>query len=537
MVDLADGAVRLVAGIDLGSTGMKMLVTDESGGEVAAAQVPTPWRSGAGGTTEMDATALLSAVGSLIGLAARRAAEVTDAPIGAVAISGMGETGMLIDAHGVAVAPAYAWFDPRGAAQAAAFPAGIRAEFAGRTGLPLGAQVSVAKLAYLRDEGLELDALRWLNLPEFVAAALGGRTAVEYSLTSRTGLLDQDTGRPWTEMLHFLGVGETFLPPLVDAGTSYGQIAGRDLGSHGTADGHGAGGGPGVASGNGAASGRGAAGVEIPANLVGAWLTVAGHDHLVAAEATGGLPADHYHVSLGTAEVLLRVIDAPLGYEARCRLADHLINEVRHVVPGKHVLVAGVKTGLLLRRVLQSAGIQDRAGRDGLDAAAMALPYEGSLPSGAIDVSGARNDDGVLKLTVRTDGVSPAEVFGAVLRHSNDEIGLLIEAMDRELPPAVTSTLTGGWAGMAAVRRARSHVLPAMSASSREQETAYGATRAAARLLSAAPSEQLSAAAPEQLSSVPAEELTTAVPETPNAVARPEPKSVSTVPPKIGTAP
>lgn len=442
------GTGRLVAGLDLGSTGMKMLVTDEAGTEVAAAEVPTPWRSGPGGTTEMDAPALLAAVRTLITTAAARAG----GPVAAVAVSGMGETGVLIDARGAAVAPAFAWFDPRGAAQAAAFPAGIRERFAGRTGLPLGAQVSVAKLAHLRDQGLRLAGLRWLNLPEYVTAALGGSTACEYSLTSRTGLLDQDTGRPWAEMLHELGVDETFLPPLVDGGTPLGTACG-----------------------------------DVPENLTGAVLTVAGHDHLVAAEATGGLPADHYHVSLGTAEVLLRVIDEPLGYEARGRLAAYLINEVRHVVPGKHVLVAGVKTGLLLRRALQSAGIADRAGRDALDAAVMALPYEGDLPADAVEVSGARNDDGVLKLTFHTDGVSPAEVFGAVLRHSNDEIGLLIEAMDRELPPAVTSTLTGGWAGMAAVRRARSRALPAMTVSAREQETAYGATRVAARVLSTTP--------------------------------------------------
>ncbi|GLY04509.1 MULTISPECIES: FGGY family carbohydrate kinase [Actinoplanes] len=452
MTERADTTGRLIAGVDLGSTAMKMLVTDESGIEVGAAQVPTPWRSGPGGTTEMDAAALLAAIRTLVATACDRVARSTGAPIEAVALSGMGETGMLIDADGSAVAPAFAWFDPRGAAQAAAFPATVRDEFAGRTGLPLGAQVSVAKLAYLRDQGLRLDGLRWLNLPEFVAAALGGRTAVEYSLTSRTGLIDQDTGEPWTAMLTELGVRESFLPPLLDAGAPFGVT-----------------------------------GDMVPANLAGALLTVAGHDHLVAAEATGGLPADHYHVSLGTAEVLLRVIDEPLGYEARRRLAEHLINEVRHVVPGKHVLVAGVKTGLLLRRALQAAGISDRTGRDGLDLAVMRLPYEGALPADAIDVSGARNDDGVLKLTYHTDGVTPAEVFGAVLRHSNDEIGRLIRAMDRELPPAVTSTLTGGWAGMAAVRRARAHALPAMTVSSREQETAYGATRAAVRLLSTIP--------------------------------------------------
>ncbi|GIF23092.1 sugar (pentulose or hexulose) kinase [Actinoplanes tereljensis] len=444
---------RLVAGLDLGSTSMKMLVTDEAGTEIGAAQVPTPWRAGPGGVTEITAEALLAAVRSLIAAGARAVAQETAAPIDAIAIAGMAETGMVIDQHGDAIAPGMAWFDPRGGDQVAAFPAEIHAEFAGRTGLPLGAQVSVAKLAWLRDQGVPLRGSRWLNLPEFVAFALGGDVVLEQSLTSRTGLLDQDTGRPWPRMLDVLGVDEGFLPALVEAGSPVGQATAG----------------------------------AVPDRMAGALLTVAGHDHLVAAEAGGPLPADHYHVSMGTAEVLLRVINGPLSFDARRRLADHLINEVRHVVPGKHVLVAGVKTGLLLRRLLQTAGIHDRPGRDHLDTAVMALPYEGKLPAGAIDVAGARNDDGVLKLTVRTDGVSPAEVFGAVLRHSNDEIALLIEAIDRELPPAATATLTGGWAGMAAVRRARARVLPPMTASARDQETAYGATRVAVRALTTNP--------------------------------------------------
>jgi sugar (pentulose or hexulose) kinase len=360
----------------------------------------------------------------------------------------MGETGMLIDPLGQAVGPAFAWFDPRGAEQALAFPAEIRTEFAGRTGLPLGAQVSVAKLAYLRDQGLRLRGLRWLNLPEFVATSLGADALLERSLTSRTGLLDQDTGEPWPEMLTALGVDLTFLPDQVDAGTTFGRAT-----------------------------------QAVPSVFSDALITVAGHDHLVAAEADGELPADHYHVSMGTAEVLLRIIDEPLGYEARTRLAGHLINEVRHVVPGKHVLVAGVKTGLLLRRALQAAGINDRTGRDRLDDAAMSLPYEGLLAADSIGVSGARNDDGVLRLRLRTDGATPEEIFLAVLRHSNAEISGLIAAMDAEVPPARTSTLTGGWADMRSVRRARALVLPQMRTSQRQQETAYGASRVAARLL------------------------------------------------------
>ena len=110
------------------------------------------------------------------------------------------------------------------------------------------------------------------------------------------------------------------------------------------------------------------------------------------------------------------------------------------------------------------------------------MPYEGPLPADAIEVTGARNDDGVLKLTVRTDGVSPAEVFGAVLRHSNDEIQRLVEAMDRELPPAAPppSPAAGpAWPPCGAPGPRSS----ATAASARDQETAYGAARVAARLL------------------------------------------------------
>lgn len=447
--DMVSEPARLHGGLDLGSTAIKMLVIDDDGAEVAGAQVSTPWRVGEGGTTDIVADDLLDAIRELIGLIDAQLASVTPAPLTSLAVAGMGETGMLVDADGRAVAPGFAWFDPRGLDQIASFPAEVRDEFAGRTGLPLGAQVSVAKLAWLRDQGTDLTGLRWLDLPEFVAAALGGDVALELSLASRTGLIDQDSGAAWPAMLEALGVTDDLLPPLRGGGLPWGTASGA-----------------------------------LGARVAGAALTVAGHDHLVAAQANGTLDADGYHVSLGTAEVLLRVLDEPLGYAARQRLAQALINEVRHVVPGKHVLVAGVKTGLLLRRVLHAAGIGDRAGRDALDAAVMALPVDGELPAGAVEVTGARNDDGVLRLTLHAEA-SPAEIFGAALRHSNAEVAALIAAMDREVAPATHSTLTGGWAGMASVRRARAEVLPNPALSTREQDVAWGAADRARRLVTA----------------------------------------------------
>jgi hypothetical protein len=186
---------------------------------------------------------------------------------------------------------------------------------------------------------------------------------------------------------------------------------------------------------------------------------------------------------MGTAEVLLRVLDVPIPFESREKLAGRLINSVRHVVPGQHVVIAGVKTGLLMRRALRLSGISDRPGRDQLDEAALALPLEGRLAGDAIEVRGARNDDGVLSLTIRGDGVTPAELFNAVLRHGNDEIELLLEVMDEVIPAAHSTLLTGGWAGMKSVQRARSSVLPRVRVSDRDQDTAYGAALCALRLL------------------------------------------------------
>ncbi len=444
---------RLVAGLDLGSTGVKVLVADQDGHEVLVCQRPTPWLDGDSGTTTMDANTLAQTVRSLLGDAAdllveRRGA---GASIASIALSGMGETGFLVDEHGHAVTSGFAWFDPRGREQVDRLPEPLRHEFAGRTGLPLGAQVSVAKLLHLRDGGTELAGRRWLNVPEFVATVLGVDPVTERSLASRTGLIDLDTGAPWPELLDHLGVTADFLPRLVDAGTVLGAVSDA----------------------------------TVAAPFHGALVTVAGHDHLVSAVSGGRFDATSYHVSMGTAEVLLRAVDGPLTADARTRLADHLINCVRHVVPGQHVLVAGVKTGLLMRRVLRLSGVSDRAGRDLLDELAMSTPLQGVLADGAVEVTGARNDDGVLGLTVRADGVDPGELFNAVLRHGNEEIRLLIEAMDREVPPARSALLTGGWAEMASVQRARAAVLPAVTVSARSQDTAYGAAMFALRLLPA----------------------------------------------------
>ncbi|KEP74041.1 hypothetical protein HR12_23910, partial [Microbacterium sp. SUBG005] len=94
--DMDAAKPRLHGGIDLGSTGIKMLVIDDAGTELAGAQVPTPWRVGPGGTTDIDAADLLSAVRALVDLVDAELARVSSAPLTSLAVAGMGETGILI---------------------------------------------------------------------------------------------------------------------------------------------------------------------------------------------------------------------------------------------------------------------------------------------------------------------------------------------------------------------------------------------------------------------------------------------------------
>ncbi len=440
-VDDSPGTIR--AGIDLGTSSIKMVVLDSGHNIIIRHQVDTPWQHGPGGTADMSADALLSAVRELIGLVETDATTAGVSHIDAIGIAGMGETGVLLDQSDTVLAPAMAWFDPRGATQVEAFPETVKKEFSGRTGLPLGSQVSAAKIAHLRDEGLRLAGTQWLNLPEFVACRLGGDRAVEYSLTSRTGLIDQDLAAPWNAMVEALGVDENFFPPFRHAGEPWGHVSDRF--------GH---------------------------ILAGATITVAGHDHLVAAHASGTLTDGSYFVSMGTAEVLLRVIDEPLGFAARQRLADALINEVHYVVPGKRVVVAGAKTGLVLGRALRMVGISDRSGRDQIDRTLDHIDWSDFVPADNLVVSGARNDDGELLVSADIDDVDPTDLIAAVIAHSNDEVAALVDALNKELPPATRTTLSGGWAGMSALNRARAALLPTVTVLADSQETAVGAALA-----------------------------------------------------------
>ena len=432
-------------GLDIGSTNLKALLLTADGEQVGEAHRRTPWRTLPGGRTETSPAALLAAVTDLLAELGGWAEATGHGPVRAIGICGMAEAGVLVDGDGVGDVvdsvpldvPVVAWFDPRGAEDVARLDPAFRAEFRRRTGLPVGPLATFAKLLHLRGRGVSPAGRQWLNLPEFVAAALGGGRFGEPSLRSRTGLVDQDTAAAWPEPLALLGATPDLLPPARAAGQPWGVATRR-----------------------------------VPRAFAGAVLTVAGHDHLVASVGAGCVAATDLYNSIGTAEALVRVLDGTLDGGTRARLAGTGINAGAHLLPGRGVLLAGTKTGLLLRRLLQLVGVTDAAGRARLDELVLALP---ATAEHALRVSGADNTDGVLSVRADGDGLSPELFFAVALEHCTDTMVAVLRRMDAEVGPATRTVLSGGWSSMAAVRRARERVLPGLEVSARAEGTAYGA--------------------------------------------------------------
>ncbi len=313
----------VLVGVDIGTTRVKAVATDTDLRVLGEHAVATPWRHH-GAQAEVDPLALAAATAE----AAAGAARAAGAQAAAVGVSGMSETGVLLDRHGSPLAPALAWHDPRGDCDEVRDRLGERA-YRRTAGRPVDPVSSLPKLLWLRQHHeATRDAVRFLSVPEWAVHALGGDQVSELSLVSRTGLFDVPGRRPWHDALAMLDAAPSFLGDLVEAGQPVGRVDD-----------------------------------EAPEELRGAVLTVAGHDHQVAAFALGAAVDGALFDSLGTAEALLRTVRAPLSPDSMDRLAQVNVSTGWGVVPGHLCLLAGLPTGISLERVGAMVGAPTSAAR------------------------------------------------------------------------------------------------------------------------------------------------------------------------------
>jgi sugar (pentulose or hexulose) kinase len=310
----------LFIGLDVGTTTSKAVVFTEGGDPVASGRANTPWTITASGA-ELDAIALLDAVKVAV------AEALSDCPpgsIGGLGVAGLAESGVLLDRRGEPVAPVIAWHDTRDQAELADLGSVVNAhDFSATTGLPFRQQWSLTKHRWLLDNVPSVrDAVRRLNVAEWIVRGLGGEEATEQSLASRTGWLRLAERSWWGETLAWSGADEDLMPPLVTAGTPLGRVS-ADAG--------------------------------VP-RLAGAVLTVAGHDHQAAVIGAGADgPGDELD-SCGTAEALVRTIAPGLAPSVVAELAERGITTGWHALADHWCLLGATQGGLELQRTLARLG-------------------------------------------------------------------------------------------------------------------------------------------------------------------------------------
>jgi sugar (pentulose or hexulose) kinase len=242
------------AGLDLGTSHVKAVCVDLDPASDRSARVRELRRA----PTPSDARELVAAAVGLL-------REVTDGGgVSAIGIASMAETGVPLDARGEPLTPLLTWdaVRPLSPRLRHVDPVGLFA----RTGVRLGPKAPLATWAWLATEhaGVVRRTRHWAGAADLVAHALTGRVATDHTLAGRTGAHLLDGG--WDEdLVRSAGLDPAVLPDVVTD---------QPVGTH---DG-------------------------VP-------VVVAGHDHQVGAHVAGVRRPGDTANSLGTTEVVLRVLD------------------------------------------------------------------------------------------------------------------------------------------------------------------------------------------------------------------------------------
>jgi sugar (pentulose or hexulose) kinase len=302
----------LLLGLDVGTTHTKGLLYDPASGAVIAQQrVQTPSNEPRPGWREYDPQAIWASVRECIRALSGSAAAARR--VAAVAVASMGESGALCDAQGHPLGPIIAWHDSRTTPQRDWWAAHLDPfHLYQLTGQRLTHIFGVNKLLWQREHCPDLYArsAKWLSIEDQALQRLSGALATDYTIASRTMLLDQRRGAWAAELLDLAGLPADLFPAIHPSGTAVGQVT--------------------------------AAAAQETGLPLGAAVVTGGHDHLCAALACGATRPGAFLDSTGTAEAMLWIRER---FDPTPELFALGYSSYRHVAPGAYVLQGGLDTG------------------------------------------------------------------------------------------------------------------------------------------------------------------------------------------------
>ncbi len=192
---------EVVIGVDVGTTGTKVLAVGRDGAVVGESRAATAVQPAAIVAGALDAV--------------RRVVAATERPVTGLALCGAMHSLVGLDAARAPITPLLTWADDRAAAQAARLrdPALTR-----RTGTPMHPMSPLAKLVWWRETDPSTFAAVhvWAGIKELVLHALTGELLTDHGTASGTGLRNLHTETWDVEALALAGLRADRLPALVD---------------------------------------------------------------------------------------------------------------------------------------------------------------------------------------------------------------------------------------------------------------------------------------------------------------------------------
>lgn len=326
-------------GVDVGTTGVKAVVFDESGALLASAYEEYPLLFPFPGASELDSQRVIDASLRVIGKAAKKA--MCCNPVKAIGIASQGEAFTPIKPCGQVMANAMVSSDARAESYVQPWSEELGAEklyeITGHTPYTI---FSLFKMLWLKEHQPEVWQKAWkmLFFEDLIAFVLTGETKVDYSLAARSMLFDV-RNKVWSdEILDRLELSPSKLPEPVPSGTVVGTLK-KDI-------------------------------AESLGLDWGVTVSVSGHDQPVGALGCGAAAPGIASYSIGTVECLTPLIDR---FILRQELMKANLAMYPHVLPDCYTTVAfNVTGGSVLRWLRDNIAVEEaseamRKGEDQYD--------------------------------------------------------------------------------------------------------------------------------------------------------------------------
>ncbi len=210
-----------IAGLDIGTTGCKITVFDETGNYLGRAYQDYPVSRG-DNEHEINAEDVMKAVLKVIKEAAEQYPDIAG-----IGVTSFGETFVMTDEKGKPLHQAMLYTDPRGAEECRELTEKMDGKtIASITGLKPHEMYSISKMMWMKKHKPEIyaQARHIFLMEDYIVFGLTGTAQIDYSLATRTMAFDI-TGLKWSrEMFHMAGIDMNLMSKTVPTGTSAGQI-------------------------------------------------------------------------------------------------------------------------------------------------------------------------------------------------------------------------------------------------------------------------------------------------------------------------